>query len=243
VEGSGTGTKKLVFRRISIQEEQEYTIPQMVEDVRSGKLLRRNFIKALTAMGISAAGVGVIVAATSAPSISTAISHVNAKESVARHTQFHNQHLAHQASGNMNALQNDYAEGAVVEDSMHREAFVGKDAIMARKDMITAAASHADITVINRVVVGNQVTAEWIATGIHTGDLPGLPASGLPFSLRGVTVVIREHDKIVREALYYDVAELYRQLGINEKFMGPASVSNGVLYIGSYTGGFYAFGL
>jgi outer membrane protein assembly factor BamB len=26
-------------------------------------------------------------------------------------------------------------------------------------------------------------------------------------------------------------------------FVGPASVSNGVLYIGSYTGGLYAFGL
>jgi steroid delta-isomerase-like uncharacterized protein len=165
-------------------------------------------------MGISTAGIGAIVAATSAPSKSTAISHVNARESVARHTQLHNQHLANQASGNMDALQNDYAEGAVVEDSMHREAFVGKDAIMARKNMITAAASNADITVINRIVSGNQVTAEWIATGIHTGDLPGLPASDLPFSIRGVTVVIRENDKIVREALYYDVAELHRQLGL-----------------------------
>jgi len=196
-----------------MQEEQEYTIPQMVDDVRSGTMPRRKFIKALTAMGISAAGVGTIVAAASAPSISTAISHVNAKESVARHTNLHNQHLAHQASGNMDQLQNDYSEGAVVEDSMHREAFVGRDAVMARKNMIMAAASNADITVINRVVIGNQVTAEWIATGIHTGDLPGLPASGRAFSIRGVTVVIRENDKIVREALYYDVAELHRQLG------------------------------
>lgn len=196
-----------------MQEEQEYTIPQMVDDVRAGKLPRRKFIKTLTAMGISAAGVGAIVAAAAAPSLSTALSQVDARESVARHTTLHTQHLMHQASGNMNQLHNDYAEGAVVEDSMHREAFVGRDAIMARKDMITGAASDANITVINRVVVGNQVTAEWVATGIHTGDLPGLPASGLPFSIRGVTVVIRENDKIVREALYYDVAELQRQLG------------------------------
>ncbi len=196
-----------------MQEEQVYTIPQMVEDVRNGTLPRRHFITALTAMGLSAAGVGAIVAATAAPSIATAPSHVHAQERVARHTQLHEQHLAHQTSGNMNQLQNDYAEGAVVEDSMHREAFVGKDAIMARKDMITAAASQAEITVLNRIVVGNQVTAEWVATGIHTGDFPGLPASGRPFSIRGVTVVIREQDKIVREALYYDVAELYRQLG------------------------------
>ena len=30
---------------------------------------------------------------------------------------------------------------------------------------------------------------------------------------KGVTVVIREEGKIVREALYYDTADLYRQLG------------------------------
>ncbi len=196
-----------------MQEEQETTIPHMVDEVRAGKMPRRNFIKALTSMGISAAGVGAIVAAAAAPSIKASIGHVNAREIAAHHTHLHNQHLAHQGSGNMNALHNDYSEGAVVEDSMHREPFVGRDAIMARKDMITAAASNANITVINRIVNGNQVTAEWVATGIHTGDLPGLPASGRPFSIRGVTVVIRENDKIVREALYYDVAELQRQLG------------------------------
>ena len=57
------------------------------------------------------------------------------------------------------------------------------------------------------------VTVEWVATGIHSGDLPGLPATNRPFTLRGVTVVIRENGKIVRESLYYDVTDLYRQLG------------------------------
>ena len=76
-----------------------------------------------------------------------------------------------------------------------------------------AATTDAQITVVNRIAVGNQVTVEWIATGIHTGDLPGLPATGRSYTLRGVTVVIREGGKIVRESLYYDAADLYRQLG------------------------------
>jgi steroid delta-isomerase-like uncharacterized protein len=79
--------------------------------------------------------------------------------------------------------------------------------------LITAAASDAKITITNRVVTGHQVTAEWIASGIHTGDLPGLPASGRPFTIHGVTVVVRHEGKIVREALYYDVKQLHRQLG------------------------------
>jgi len=36
---------------------------------------------------------------------------------------------------------------------------------------------------------------------------------------------------------------LFNYANANASFVGPASVSNGILYIGSYTGGLYAFGL
>ncbi len=194
-------------------QEKEYTIPEMVEDVRAGKMPRRHFMKQLTTMGISTAGIGAIIAAVSSPSSSAATVSAPASDHTTDHLQRHDDHLNHQARGNMNELHNDYAEHAIVEDSMHPHPFVGRTAIMGRKNLITAAASDAQITVTNRMVHGNQVTAEWVATGVHTGDLPGLPASGRQFTLRGVTVVVRHDGKIVREALYYDVAELHRQLG------------------------------
>jgi steroid delta-isomerase-like uncharacterized protein len=194
-------------------QDEEYTIPQMVEDVRTGKMPRRHFMKKLTTMGISTAGVGAIIAAVSSSSSAAATAALAATDHPTQHLQRHDDHLAHQSRGNMPALHNDYAEHAIVEDSMHPHPYVGRAAIMGRKNMITSAASDAQITVTNRMVHGNQVTAEWVATGIHTGDLPGLPASGRPFTLRGVTVVVRHDGKIVREALYYDVAELHRQLG------------------------------
>lgn len=196
-----------------MQEEQQNTISQMVEDVRAGRMPRRRFMKTLTTMGISAAGVGAIVAAASSPPVSTSASHVHAYESTAKHIELHHQHIMHQSNGNIGALQTDYTETAVVEDSLHREAFVGRDAIIAREEMIMAATSDASITVTNRLAHGNIVVAEWVATGRHTGDLPGLPASGRSFTIPGVTVVIREHGKIVRETLYFDVAELHHQLG------------------------------
>lgn len=190
-------------------QKEEYTIPEMVEDVRTGKMPRRHFMKQLTTMGISTAGIGAIIAAVSSSSSAAATASAHATQ----HLQHHDNHLIHQSRGNMDALHHDYAEHAIVEDSMHPHPFVGRAAIMGRKHIITAAASDAQITVTNRVVHGNQVTAEWVATGVHTGDLPGLPASGRPFTLRGVTVVVRHDGKIVREALYYDVADLHRQLG------------------------------
>ena len=45
------------------------------------------------------------------------------------------------------------------------------------------------------------------------GDYPGLVASGRSFSIPGVTVVVRQNGKIVRESLYYDMNEVQRQLG------------------------------
>ena len=191
--------------------EEEYTLPQMVNEVRAGKASRRAFIKQLTTMGISTAGIGAILASISSSSASAAATLTDRQG--AQHLQHHDNHLRHQASGNLHALNQDYAENAIVEDSMHSQPFIGRVAIMERKNIITAAASDAKITITNRIVTGQQVTAEWVATGIHTGDLPGLPASGRNFSIHGVTVVIRHEGKIVREALYYDVNQLYRQLG------------------------------
>jgi len=57
------------------------------------------------------------------------------------------------------------------------------------------------------------LTVEWVAGGTHTSDYPGLPATGRSFSIHGVTVAVRQNGKIVRESLYYDMAEVARQLG------------------------------
>ena len=194
-------------------QKQEYTIPQMVDDVRSGKMPRRRFFKALTAMGISTAGIGAIAAAASRSFSSQPVPQVSVQERPERQFQLHDQHLANQSQRNSAQLQNDYAENAVVEDSMYPHPFVGRAAIMERKNVGMSAIPDLKINITNRVVHGNQISAEWVATGTHTGDLPGMAATGRPFTLRGVTVTIRQNDKIVREAIYYDVKHLHRQIG------------------------------
>jgi len=195
-------------------QEEQYTIPEMVDDLRAGKLPRRRFMKTLATMGISAAGIGAIAAAAAARSFhTTPIAQDKLNKRLEDLEQLHDQHLSDQAQGNNAALHNDYAAHAVVEDSLHPLPFVGRDAIIARKGVGMAAVPGVQIQVTNRVVHGNQVSVEWVATGKHTGDFPGLPASGRSFSIPGVTVVVREHGKIVRESLYYDMAEVRLQLG------------------------------
>lgn len=201
--------------------QEDVTIPQMVEDVRVGKMPRRRLITALTALGISAVGVGAVVAATEHAQNSKTVPHVNQNDDVQHHIQLHEQHIAHQSQGNTGALHNDYAEHAIVEDSMYPEALVGRKAIMERKGMGMAAIPDIKITITNRVAHGNQVSAEWVATGTHNGDLPGMPATGRPFTLRGVTVTIRQQGKIVREAIYYDLNDLKRQIGPGANSVHP----------------------
>ena len=193
-------------------QEEEYTIPEMVDEVRAGKMERRQFMKRLALMGISAAGVGAIAAAAARPFISKLGPPGNLQHA-ADHLQRHDEHLTHQSQGDLDQLRNDYAENAVVEDSMYPQAFVGREAILARKSAGMAAIPGLKISVTNRIVQGDQLIAEWVASGSHTGDYPGLPASGRAFSIPGVTVVVRQNGKIVRESLYYDMDEVRRQLG------------------------------
>lgn len=194
-------------------QEEEYTIPEMVDDMREGKLQRRQFIKQLTIMGVSAAGVGAIVAAAAARKFATSpVSHANGHDAV-DHQQLHDQHLAHQSQGNLDNLFHDYHEHAVVEDSMYSQPFVGRAAIMSRKSAGMQAIPGLNINVTNRIQHGNQLTVEWVATGTHVSDYPGLVATGRTFSIPGVTVVVRQNGKIVRESLYYDMEEVRQQLG------------------------------
>jgi steroid delta-isomerase-like uncharacterized protein len=196
-------------------EENEQTIPQMVDEVRAGKLPRRRFIKALTAMGISAVGISAIAAAASRQVSSAPAAKIHVNEESREQIRLHDQHLAHQTQSNVSSLHNDYAEHAIVEDSMYPEPFVGRAAIMGRKSVGMAAFPDVTINVTNRVVQGNQLTVEWVASGTHSGHFSGLAATGRTFSIPGVTVVVREHGKIVRESIYYDVAEVHRQLRHN----------------------------
>lgn len=196
-----------------MQEEKEYTIPEMVDEVRAGKMQRRQFMKRLTLMGISAAGVGAIAAAAARPFLAKPVPQGNSSQDAVDHLQRHDEHLAHQTRGHIDELQNDYAEHAVVEDSMYPQAFVGREAILARKQAGMVAIPGLKISVTNRIVCGNELTVEWVATGQHTGNYPGLPATGRTFSIPGVTVVVRHNGKIVRESLYYNMDEVRRQLG------------------------------
>lgn len=196
-----------------VHSEEEQTIPELVDDTRAGKLSRRQLIKRLTIMGVSAAGAGAIAAVALRQLHSHGSQAIPGDDNAQQQIQQHQQHMAKQATGNIQQLHHDYHEDAIVEDSMFPQPFVGREAILARKGAGFASMPDLKITPTNRIVKGNQLTVEWVASGTHVRDYPGLPATGRSFSIHGVTVVVRRDGKIARESLYYDMAEVQRQLG------------------------------
>jgi len=60
----------------------------------------------------------------------------------------------------------------------------------------------------------DHVCIEWMSSGTHTGNLPGMPATGKSFSIPGVSVIELAQGKARREADYWDSASMMRQLGL-----------------------------
>jgi len=63
-------------------------------------------------------------------------------------------------------------------------------------------------------VAGDWAGAEWTMTGTHRGDLPGLPATGKRFSIRGSSICELRDGKIKRNADYWDMATFLKQIGM-----------------------------
>jgi steroid delta-isomerase-like uncharacterized protein len=60
---------------------------------------------------------------------------------------------------------------------------------------------------------GDWAATEWIMSGTHTGDLPGIPATNKRFSLRGASVIEIRADKIRRNSDYWNFASFLQQVG------------------------------
>jgi hypothetical protein len=114
-------------------QPEEQTIPEMVDDVRAGKMDRRTLIKRLTVMGLSAVGAGAIAAVAGRQISAHVAQPVQGDDNGQLHIRQHDDHLIHQSTGNIQHLQHDYHADAIVEDSLHPHAFIGREAIMQRK--------------------------------------------------------------------------------------------------------------
>jgi steroid delta-isomerase-like uncharacterized protein len=69
------------------------------------------------------------------------------------------------------------------------------------------------IAIHDEITSGNTVVTRWTASGTHEGDLPGIPRTGRPISVSGITIARTKHGKIVESWNSWDALGMMRQLG------------------------------
>ena len=121
------------------------------------------------------------------------------------------------------AAWNSFDPGRVVdlltEDHVYEDvtfAVVCRGAAETRGFFQGAYSAFPDIhfTLTSAAIDAERAALEWTMTGTHQGDLPGLPATGKPFSVRGSTIFEIAADKICAVRDYWDLATLLRQVGL-----------------------------
>ena len=74
--------------------------------------------------------------------------------------------------------------------------------------------SDLHIEQTSHLTVGSEFAAEWTMRGLHTGDLPGMPATGRSFSVAGAKFTRVRNGEIVSATLYWNMADLLTQVGV-----------------------------
>jgi predicted ester cyclase len=72
-----------------------------------------------------------------------------------------------------------------------------------------------DLTIATELVIaeGDLVVIRWRATGTHTGDLMGVPASGVAVAMSGIDIFRSEHGRFVERWGEFDGLGLMQQIG------------------------------
>lgn len=107
-----------------------------------------------------------------------------------------------------------FTDDCVYENLAREQTYRGKDELKAWANGAFVGIPDFKLEVKSLFVSGDWAACEWVMTGTQTGDLPGLPATGKSFSVRGSTIVQLKGGKILRNSDYWDMATFLSQLGV-----------------------------
>ena len=106
-----------------------------------------------------------------------------------------------------------FTDNCVYEDVPTGAVNTGTDALRAFAEFFFSVAPDFEVEIARRFETAEWAAGEWTMSGTQKGDMPNLPATGKPFSIRGATILELEHGKIRRCVDYWDMAAFLKQLG------------------------------
>jgi steroid delta-isomerase-like uncharacterized protein len=112
-------------------------------------------------------------------------------------------------SGNPDAFAALFTDDALLEHVPFGSADRGTAQIRAFYELVFTAMPDLKMQVLNSNVKGGRVTIEWLFAATD-----GLYQTGKPFSVRGVTVIDLRGTTVARDSDYWDLATIFRQVGL-----------------------------
>jgi steroid delta-isomerase-like uncharacterized protein len=114
-----------------------------------------------------------------------------------------------------------FANDCVFEDVTFGVVARGKEELRGFVNGAFAAIPDFKYRLTSRFAAGQWAAIEWVMSGTHTGDFPGMPATGKRFSsVRGSSILELEAGKIRRQSDYWDAATFMRQVGLLPQHVG-----------------------
>ncbi len=109
------------------------------------------------------------------------------------------------SSGNVEQLLALFTDDCRYEDVTMQYVNEGRAALQDFAQKVLTAFPDYQMKLTWWFTTGDTGAAEWIATGIHQHDFPGLPATGNQFQVRGASVFEFRAGKICRVSDYWDL--------------------------------------
>jgi steroid delta-isomerase-like uncharacterized protein len=108
-----------------------------------------------------------------------------------------------------------FTDDCFFEDVTFNVVSRGKEELRGFANGAFAAVPDFKIEVTRQFATDQWATVEWVMSGTHKGDFPGLPGTGKRFSsVRGSSVFELKGGKIRRESDYWDAATFMKQVGL-----------------------------
>ena len=108
-----------------------------------------------------------------------------------------------------------FVDDCVFEDVTFGVVARGKEELRSFVKGAFAAVPDFKYGLTSRFAGSQWAVIEWVMSGTHKGDLPGMPATGKRFSsVRGSSILELEAGKIRRESDYWDAATFMKQVGL-----------------------------
>ena len=107
------------------------------------------------------------------------------------------------------------ADAAIYEDVALGRVLHGPSEIAAFVEEATRSSSDFRFEEVSLFTAGSDYANEWIMSGTNDREVQGVPATGRSFRVRGASVgKLDTSGRIVENRDYYNLAELFAQLGM-----------------------------